>query len=142
MSVDYFLDTNVLGYSFDRKAPEKMAIASSLIEGALGKGCGAISWQVIQEFCNIAQRKFTIPMRPDECSLYLRKVLVPLCRVWPAQSLYLDALDLIEETGWSWCDCLIVAAALDVGAKRLYSEDLQHDRKVRRMEIVNPFVQA
>lgn len=140
MSVEYFLDTNVLAYSFDTTVPAKADTARSLIEEALGGGRGVISWQVVQEFSNLALRKFARPMKGDECGLYLRKVLMPLCRVWPSESLYLDAFDLGNETGYAWYDCLILAAALQSGAKRILTEDLQHGRRVRGLEIVDPFL--
>jgi predicted nucleic acid-binding protein len=139
MSIDYFLDTNVLVYSFDASAPAKADKARLLIEKSLGEGRGAISWQVMQEFCNLALRKFASPMTAPECGLYLRKVLLPLCRVWPSEALYLDALELVRETAYSYYDCLILAAALESGASMLLTEDLQNGRKLRSLEIVNPF---
>jgi predicted nucleic acid-binding protein len=45
------------------------------------------------------------------------------------------------ETGYSWHDALIVAAALDLGCRTLLSEDLQHGRAVRGLTIVNPFAE-
>jgi predicted nucleic acid-binding protein len=43
------------------------------------------------------------------------------------------------ETGFSFYDSLIVAAALEAGCKTIYSEDLQHNRKLHGLEIKNPF---
>jgi predicted nucleic acid-binding protein len=139
MSVECFFDTNIFVYSFDLRAPAKAEKARSLIGKALREGNGAISWQVLQEFCNVALRKFAAPMTGPECGLYARKVLLPLCKVWPSEVLYSDALDLLGETGYSYYDCLILAAALESGARRLLTEDLQQGRKVRSMEIENPF---
>ena len=139
MIAEYFLDINILVYSFDTTAPVKAAKARSLVEISLREGRGVISWQIVQEFSNLALLKFAKPMTAAECGLYLRKVLLPLCRVWPSSSIYQDALDLVAETGYSWYDCIVLAAAIDSGAKRLLTEDLQHGRIVRRLEIVNPF---
>jgi len=45
------------------------------------------------------------------------------------------------EDGWSFWDAMIVAACLEFGVTRLYSEDLP-GRAVRGpLEIVNPFPQ-
>jgi Predicted nucleic-acid-binding protein, contains PIN domain len=139
MGAEYFLDTNILVYSFDASAPGKASKARSLIEDSLITGHGAISWQVVQEFCNLALRKFTSPMTVTECSLYASKVLFPLCRVWPSDSLLSCALDLVDESGYSFFDCLIVAAALESGAERLYTEDLQDGRRIRGLIVENPF---
>ncbi len=139
MSVENFLDTNIIVYSFDAMAPAKANIAQALIGKSLREWDGAISWQVVQEFCNLALRKFVSPMTAPECALYARKVLFPLCKVWPSESLYSEALELVGETGYSYYDCLILAAALETGANRLLTEDLQNGTKVRSLEIVNPF---
>ena len=61
MSVDVFLDTNVFVYTFDARAPEKQQRARELVRSALETGKGAISWQVAQEFLNVALRKFEEP---------------------------------------------------------------------------------
>ena len=52
MNDKYFLDTNVIVYSFDPNIPDKQHAARSLIRNALtGQGC--ISYQVAQEFFNL-----------------------------------------------------------------------------------------
>jgi predicted nucleic acid-binding protein len=49
---------------------------------------------------------------------------------------------LHTEDGWSFWDAMIVAACLECGVTRLYSEDLP-GRAVRwPLEIVNPFLQV
>ena len=77
MSVEYFLDTNIIVYSFDAMAPAKADMARALIGKSLRERDGTISWQVVQEFCNLALRKFASPMTPQECDLYMRKALFP-----------------------------------------------------------------
>ena len=50
MSDRYFLDTNILVYSFDCSEPRKRQIAEGLVAEALRDGNGLISFQVIGEF--------------------------------------------------------------------------------------------
>ena len=38
-------------------------------------------------------------------------------------------------------DALIVAAALEAGCTRLYSEDLQHGQQIEGLTIENPFLE-
>ena len=135
----FFLDTNVIVYSFDSTAPSKQKKARLLIDRALGEQCGVLSWQVIQEFLNVALRKFRKPMGTEDAEEFLRQVLMPLCEVLPSSALYTQALELVSETGYSWYDCLILASAIDAGCKILYSEDLQAGRLVSGLKIVNPF---
>ena len=74
----FFLDTNVLVYSFDPESPDKQRRAQTLIQEALRSQRGVISTQVVQEFLSLAVRKFAHPMSVTEAREYLRSVLAPL----------------------------------------------------------------
>jgi len=139
MSVDVFLDTNVFVYTFDARAPEKQQRARELVRSALETGKGAISWQVAQEFLNVALRKFEEPLTPGEAADYLDQVLTPLWKVSPSPELTHEALSIQRQTQFGFYDSLIVAAAVRSGAAILYSEDLQHGRTIGGTRIVNPF---
>ena len=43
--------------------------------------------------------------------------------------------------GFSFYDSLIVAAALEAGCSRLYTEDMQHGQQIHSLTIQNPFLQ-
>jgi len=138
MSAD-FLDTNVLVYSFDSDAPAKRDRSRAIIAAALQDHSAIISSQVAQEFLNVATRKFASPMTTGQASNYLNTVLIPLCTVWPSRSLYALALQVQEDTGFSFYDALMVSGALEASCKRLLTEDLQDGQVVRGLKIVNPF---
>jgi predicted nucleic acid-binding protein len=140
MSAKYFLDTNILVYSFDADHPAKRERALGLIGEALQSGLGIISTQVIQEFLNVATRKFAAPLKPEDGKAYLKMVLAPLCKVVPDQALYESSLDLQQETHYSFYDALILAGALRGGCEILYSEDLQAGQQIRGLRIINPFM--
>ena len=142
MSARYFLDTNVFVYCFDREDRRKQKRAESLVAQALGHHLAVISSQVVQEFLNVATRKFARPMKANESRAYLDTVLSPLCEVFPTMALYQEALNLHAETGYSFYDSLIIAAALEARCSVLYSEDLQDGRTIRELKIVNPFSQT
>ena len=139
MSDKYFLDTNLFVYAFDRNAPEKQARANALIKVALEEGDGCISYQVIQEFMNVATRKFKTPLSVPDCEKYLYTVLTPLCVVFPGIDLYGGALELMSRWQLSYYDALIVAAALQAECRILYSEDLQDGLRIQALTIRNPF---
>jgi predicted nucleic acid-binding protein len=140
MSAEAFLDTNVFVYCFDPSEPGKQRRALELVESALRDGVALISTQVMQEFLNVATRKFASAFTGDDLRLYLDGVLAPLCRVFPDAALYRLALDVRDETGFSFYDALIVAGALSAGCTRLLPEDMQHGRAIRRLLIENPFL--
>src|ERR1700719_1587526 len=140
MSGRFFLDTNIFVYTFDAKAPTKAKRAAQLIRRAADTGEGVISYQVVQEFFNVALRRFVQPMRVAEAEQYLITVLRPLLAVHSSPAIYFEALLVTEKHRISWYDSLIVAAALEGRCEKLYSEDLQPGRKIEGMKIENPFV--
>ncbi len=135
----FFLDTNVLVYSFDQSVPEKQQLATHLIETALQNEQGTISSQVIQEFLSLAGRKFASPLNLRAQRLYLSTVLRPLCHHYPSEGFYERALDTADLTGFSLYDSLIVTAAIDCNCAYLFSEDMQHGRNIQGLTILNPF---
>jgi predicted nucleic acid-binding protein len=139
MSDRYFLDTNVFVYCFDRTDHRKQQIAEKCVGRALKDHLGIVSSQVIQEFFNVATRKFAQPMKPAECRAYLETVFSPLCEIFPSLALYHQALALKEQAGFSFYDALIVAAALEANCRILYSEDLQAGQVIEGLKIQNPF---
>ncbi len=135
----YFLDTNILIYSFDHQAENKKSIAQSLIENALINKNGVISFQVVQEFINVATKKFLTPLSEQDSIIYLNQVLSPLCHLYPNASFYSQAILNKERWRYSWYDSIIITAALNLNCKILYSEDMQHLQKFDGLTIVNPF---
>lgn len=139
MSARFFLDTNILIYTFERNEKTKNKKALDLVGEALEERTGVISYQVVQEFVNAAVRKFASPMRPEEIRLYLKEVLLPMCEVQSSAEMYRRALDIRDESGFSFYDSLIISGAHEAECRILYSEDLQHGRTVSGVRIVDPF---
>jgi predicted nucleic acid-binding protein len=139
MSDKFFLDTKVLVYSFDRIDPRKRAIAQDLISAGLESGAGIISYQVVEEFLDVATRKFVIPLTAADAQRYLSVVLEPLCEVYSSPELFHQALEIADAWRLSFHDSLIVAAALQADCRILYSEDLQDGLKIRGLSVRNPF---
>ena len=106
---------------------------------ALQSGNGIISFQVVQEFLNVATRKFATPLRTDDCLEYVDKVLGPMCEVHSSIALYRDALEIEERWKLSFFDSLIVSAALAADCAILCSEDLQDGQTIRDLTVKNPF---
>jgi predicted nucleic acid-binding protein len=140
MNDRFFLDTNIFVYSFDASAPAKARRAGQLIGQAVATGKGIISYQVAQEFFNVALRRFAQPMSVAEAEQYLVTVFLPLMAVHSSQALYAGALRLSERYHLSWYDALIVAAAIEGQSRLLYSEDLQQGQRFGDLQVENPFL--
>ncbi len=140
MSGRFFLDTNIFVYSFDRGAVAKSRRAAQLIRSALTTQKGVVSYQVVQEFFNVALQRFAPSMKTDEAEEYLTTTFRPLLSVHSSQALYMEALHLQSRHRLSWYDSLIVAAAIHAGCDLLLTEDLQHGQRFGDLRIENPFV--
>jgi predicted nucleic acid-binding protein len=135
----YLLDTNIIIYSFDQTEPPKKRIAKELIKNALKTHKGFISYQVIQEFVNVALQKFKIPMEVEDCKSYIDNFLAPICEIFPSIELFREAIDIKSEAQIGFYDALIVASAIKGNARTLYTEDLNDGQKIRSVQIINPF---
>src|ERR1035438_6308343 len=139
MNARFFLDTNIFVYSFDRDSASKARRATQLIHQAVATRKGMVSYQVVQEFFNVALRRFAQPMTVAEAEQYLGTVFRPLLTVHSSQALYAEALHLQHRYRLSWYDALIVAGAIEAQCGTLYSEDLQHGQRFNDLRIENPF---
>jgi predicted nucleic acid-binding protein len=140
MSDRFFLDTNVFVYSFDQTAPAKAQKATELIRKAIATQKGVVSFQVVQEFFNVALRKFAQPMKTADAEQYLSTVFRPLLGVHSSQTIYAEALRLQSQSLISWYDSLIVSAAIQAQCDVLFSEDLQHGQRFGSLRVTNPFL--
>lgn len=141
MSGRFFLDTNIFVYSFDESAPEKARRALDLICRAVKTGKGIVSFQVVQEFFNVALKRFASPMTTSEAQTYLNTVFRPLLVTHSSNTLYAEALRVKDRYHLSWYDSLIVTSAMETECGTLYTEDLQDGQQFGHVRITNPFVE-
>src|SRR5690606_22257862 len=113
--------------------------AEDLVISSLQKGSACISFQVIQETLNVITRKIASPASPEDARRFLDHVLLPLWRISPSQALYHRCLDVQSRYGYGFYDSLILAAALEAGCARVYSEDLKDGQQIHGLTIRNPF---
>ena len=137
MSAEDFFDTNVLVYMLDETDATKRQLARSVVVRSHDKGTACISYQVVQETMNVVTRKLGWP--PEASQRLLDDVLIPLWQVNPSPTLYRRAVNLQDLYAFGFYDSLIVAAALEAGCTRLYTEDMQDGQQVQGLTIRNPF---
>jgi predicted nucleic acid-binding protein len=136
-----FVDSNVIIYSLQHSDPRKQEIARHLIRDTSSEGM-TISFQVVSETLNALTQKFSPQMPADEAQTVFVEILRPLWRANPSPALYGRALVIKGRYGYSFYDSLIIAAALEAGCDRLFSEDLQHGQRIEGLTIVNPFLDS
>jgi predicted nucleic acid-binding protein len=137
MSARSFIDTNVLVYADDSDASAKQKIAIELIAKHRRAGTGVLSIQVLQEYFVAATKKLYI-----DPGIVRRKVelLAEFDVVAPGVDDILAAIDLCRLRGFSFWDALVVQSARQSGCSTLLSEDMQNERQIDGVRIVNPFV--
>jgi predicted nucleic acid-binding protein len=136
----FFIDTNIIIYVFDKKNKDKKVKAQNILKQALSNTNGILSFQVIQEFCNVALKKFEIPLSASDCKTFINNFLFPICDIFPGLELYNKAIEIKESTNYGFYDSLIIASAIEGKCNILYSEDLNNNEKVMGLQIVNPFL--
>jgi len=140
MNDRFFLDTDIFVYSATNDDPAKARTATELLRKALATHKGVVSYQVVQEFFNLALKRFERRMGFEDREEYLARVFRPLLKVHSSLALYEEALRLHSANKLQWFDALIVCAAREAGCSILYSEDLQHGQKFGEVKVVNPFL--
>jgi predicted nucleic acid-binding protein len=137
MSARSFFDTNVLVYADDRAHPAKQRRAIDLVAEHRRAGTGVLSLQVLQEYFVTITAKLKVDAR-----IARRKVelLAEFDVSTPGVADILAAIDLHRLHGFSFWDCLVLRSAKQAGCSVLFTEDLQKQREIDGVSIVNPFV--
>jgi len=127
-----FFDTNVLLYLVSSDTEKADRVEELLTQPSV------ISVQVLNEFTNVASRKFAMPLTEVREAL---ETIRTICRTEPITVEDHDrALDVMERYKFSLYDSVIVASALRNDCEVLYTEDLQHGQVIeRQLAILNPF---
>jgi predicted nucleic acid-binding protein len=135
--VKTFIDSNVLIYANDKDEVEKQRVAIKALDELWTTDSGVLSVQVLQEFYSVVTRK----LKP-RVSRALAQEVVQLYSQWCGETTAREIQDAfrIESTAQiSFWDALIVASALQSGANRILSDDLNHGQTISGIAIVDPF---
>ena len=136
MSVRSFFDTNVLVYTDDKDAPKKQRAALNLVAEHRRTGTGVVSLQVLQEYFVTVTRKLRVEARTARRKVEL---FAEFDVAVPDVADILAAIDLHRLHTLSFWDALVLRTAKQSGCRVLYSEDLQSEREMDGVRIVNPF---
>ena len=132
-ATEAFFDTNILLYLLSDDT-----VKADRAEQLIATG-GTISVQVLNEFASVASRKLRMPWTE------IREVLDTLRRLCQVEPILVETHDrglaVAQRYGFSVYDSMILASALLVGCKILYSEDLQDGQHIDgQLTVHNPFL--
>lgn len=137
-----FIDTNVFVYLLDEGDDRKRRIAEELVIRSLNTREAVISHQVVQETLSVLTTKAAVPLSASGARRFMERFLVPFWRIMPSPALYERALELQVCYRYGFYDSLIVAAALEAGCSKLYSEDFQPGQRIESLVIEDPFAES
>ena len=134
-----FVDTNILVYGHDVDSGSKHQTARHLLLDLWQEKKGVLSTQVLQEFYVTMTRKVVHSLPPKT----VRDILRDYVR-WPVQRIETDTImtaSRIEESYQiSFWDALIIAAAAQAAATKIYTEDLKTGQVIEGILLENPFI--
>ena len=128
-----FFDTNTLLYLLSSDTKKADWVSKNLQQS------NVISVQVLNEFTSASIRKIKIS------NSELDEFLDLFTSMFNVRSLDIDTFEtglmVSRRYGYHHYDSMIIAAALQAGCEKLYSEDMQHRQIIdKRLQIVNPFL--
>jgi predicted nucleic acid-binding protein len=137
MTVPVFLDSNILLYAVSKAVEDapKREVARALM---LQQGFG-VSLQVLQEFYHVSRVKMRLRIGPEEAEQTIQSLLRRPLAVMGLES-FANARRLCVRYQLRYWDAAIIAAAQELGAQTLYSEDLSHAQSYDGVRVVNPFL--
>jgi predicted nucleic acid-binding protein len=139
MTETSFVDSNTLLYAHDLDAGAKQTRAAACLRELWDSGGGRMSTQVLQEFCVNVTRKIH---RPLSCAAAREIVRNYAC--WVHSPITTATVVRASEIGETWklsfWDSMIVAAAEQIAATELLTEDLNHGQIVAGIRIHNPLI--
>lgn len=132
------VDTNILIYVHDRRNARKQIIAESLIR-TLPQG--VLLWQVACEYLSASRKLEPFGYSKEKAWQDLHKLRKLWATELPTWEMFERTEQLLQRYSLSSWDALIVAACLEAGVTRLYSEDFDKSAQAEGLEIVNPFAE-
>ena len=138
-AAEVLLDTNVLVYALSAD-PAERAKHERATELLAVEDFGT-SYQIIMETWVAATRKMERPQSAARVTVFLEQLLqFPF--VLGTEGLYHQAFQLSDRYKIHPYDAAVLAAAQELGATTIYSEDLGHGQDYDGVRVINPFLAA
>ena len=136
-NTEVFLDTNILLYAaLGRKhAGPRLERAREIV---LAEDY-CTSGQVLAEFYHNVIKKGPKPLTPDKAREWVRVIAMKPCQPITPE-VVLAGIDHARRYQLSYWDGAIIAAAERLGARIVYSEDLNHGQTYGSVRVENPFL--
>ena len=133
----WFVATTLLIYTLDPTEPEKRRIAGDWLTRMIEIRTLVLSPQSLNECYRVlTERRKMMPQ--DDARLFITGFMA-FCTAPFGAEVIRRAWRVQDASAFGWWDCLLLASALLAGCDGFLSEDLQHERTIDGMTILNPF---
>jgi predicted nucleic acid-binding protein len=130
------VDTNVLIYSRDPRDPRKQSAANALLASLPD---GVLLWQVACEYVAASRKLERFGYDFAQAMADVSDMRTAWQTVLPTWRVVDSAERLLRKYSLSFWDALLVAACLEAGVTRLYTEDFDDAVRAEGLEVINPF---
>ena len=138
MSVEVFVDANVLIYSEDGREPAKQGAALQWLDVLWQRQCGRLSTQTLTEFYVNATRKIRPALAPGEARAKTRRFAA--WQPWQIDAATFESAWAVESRfGLHFWDSLVIASAQHLGCRYVLSEDMAHGQQYGSVQVISPF---
>jgi predicted nucleic acid-binding protein len=135
-AADALLDSNVLLYALSSAPGER--VKQKRAAHLLATEQFGTSYQVLMETWVVATHKMERCVKPEKVAAFLEQILAFPC-VQGTAGLYRQAMWLSGRYAVHPYDAAILAAAQELGATTVYSEDMSHGQNYDGVTVINPF---
>jgi|HubBroStandDraft_6_1064221.scaffolds.fasta_scaffold941224_2 predicted nucleic acid-binding protein len=132
-----FADTNLIVYTVDPDEPEKRRHSKDLLNQIINRHSLVLSPQSLNECYRVVTEKRGLMPR-NEAQLFVF-ALSEFCLAPYDFDVTQKAWQIQDRNGFGWWDCTLLASALFARCDIFLSEDMQHERTVDSLTILNPF---
>ena len=135
--ISCFVDTNLLIYAIDPSDHEKRILASGQLARMIKNRTLVLSAQSLNEFYRVVSGRRRLMGREDARQFI--ESLSSFCVAPSGFQVTQQAWRIQDATNFGWWDCLLLGAASLAGVTYFLSEDMQHERQLFGMTILDPF---
>ena len=132
-----FVDTNLIVYTIDPNEPAKRQQAKDFLNQIINRHTLVLSPQSLNECYRVVTEKRGLMPR-NEAQLFVF-ALSEFCSAPYDFDVTRKAWQIQDKNGFAWWDCTLLASAMFAGCHFFLSEDMQHERTIESLTVLNPF---
>jgi len=132
-----FADTNLIVYTIDPEEPEKRRHAKDFLTQIINRHTLVLSPQSLNEcYRVVTERRDLMPRNDARLFVWAWS---EFCSARYDPEVTHHAWRIQDRHGFGWWDCVLLASAVIARCDVFLSEDMQHERLVDGLIILNPF---